>query len=48
MVFLCIRVCLFILCYALLFQKFEYLLLNNVHFVMVIIIYHNVLITSYL
>ena len=32
MVFLCIRMCLFILYYALLFQRFEYLLLNNMHF----------------
>ena len=31
MVFLCIRVCLFILYYAPLSQTFEHLLLNNMH-----------------
>ena len=31
MVFLCIRLCLFILYYALLFQTFEHVLLNNMH-----------------
>ena len=31
MVFLCIRVCLFMLYYALLSQKFEHLLLNKMH-----------------
>ena len=46
--FLRTREFLLILYHALLSQTFDHLLLNNICFFMAIMMYHNVLITSYL